>query len=50
MTDTALQFRREYQKQWRDSNKEKVKLYNKRYWEKKAQNFEKIMRGEGDTI
>lgn len=36
MTDTALQIRREYQKQWRENNKEKIKIYTKRYWEKKA--------------
>lgn len=36
MTDLAIQKRREYQKIWRDNNKEKTRIYNKRYWEKRA--------------
>lgn len=32
----AAEARREYFKQWRSNNKDKVKEYNKRYWEKKA--------------
>lgn len=37
MTDLGIQKRREYQKIWRDNNKEKTKIYAKRYWERKAQ-------------
>jgi len=32
----ALQLRREYNNKWRRENPEKVKLYAKRHWEKKA--------------
>ena len=28
--------KREYFKQWRANNKDKVKEYNKKYWEKRA--------------
>lgn len=31
----ALEKKR-YHKQWRDKNKDKIKQYNKNYWEKKA--------------
>ncbi len=34
--DAAAKARREYFRQWRSNNKDKVKEYNKRYWEKKA--------------
>ena len=34
-TDAAA-LRRAYHKQWRDRNKDKVKQYNKNFWEKKA--------------
>lgn len=49
MTENAIKLRREYQKkyreinkdainkrqkEWRNANKEKVKEYNKNYWEK----------------
>lgn len=52
MSEEAIKERREYQKQyrllnketinkrhkeWRNANKEKIKEYNKNYWEKVAQ-------------
>lgn len=37
MNDEAQQVRREYQKHWRQQNPEKVREYQKRYWERKAQ-------------
>lgn len=55
MTDTALQIRRNYQKEWREKNKERIKTYTKRYWEKKARRVEEIdafvnQQEEGDAI
>lgn len=35
MDDKARQIRIEYYRKWRTRNKEKIKGYNKRYWEKK---------------
>ena len=32
----AIQARREYQRQWRARNPDKVRANNQRYWEKKA--------------
>lgn len=34
---TAVQARRAYQKQWRAQNKDKVRRYNQRYWERRAE-------------
>lgn len=31
-----VEARREYQRKWREANKEKVKEHNKRFYEKKA--------------
>lgn len=36
MTEAAAQARKEYWKAWRKANADKVKQYNKNYWEKKA--------------
>lgn len=36
MTDQAKKQRNEYAKKWREANKEKVKEYQAKYWEKKA--------------
>ena len=36
MVEAAKQIRRDYQNQWRRKNRDKVKTYNQRYWEKKA--------------
>ena len=33
----AIEARKKYQKQWRSQNKDRVKEYNRRYWERKAQ-------------
>ena len=29
--------KKEYHKKWRDANKDKIKAYKQRYWEKKAE-------------
>ena len=36
MTEKALNTRRQYYRNWYINNKEKMKEYQKRYWEKKA--------------
>lgn len=36
MTEEAKKARAEYRKEWQRKNKDKVKAYNERYWEKKA--------------
>jgi hypothetical protein len=35
--DLAAQLRREYQREWRRRNREKVKEYNRSYWSRKAE-------------
>lgn len=37
MDQLALEARREYYRDWRAANKDKVKQYNRSYWERKAQ-------------
>lgn len=37
----ANEEKKKYYKLWRARNKEKIKLYNKRYWEKRARRAEK---------
>ena len=34
---SAAELRREYIKEWRRKNPDKVKLYNQTYWERKAE-------------
>lgn len=34
--DLALELRREYYREWRKNNKEKIAEYNRNYWLKKA--------------
>ena len=48
MTDVEMQKaiteeKRQYHKQWRDKNKDKIKKYNENYWKKKA--LEKQQKG-----
>lgn len=37
MTDKAKEARKKYQKKWRAQNKDKVRQYNERYWQKRAE-------------
>lgn len=37
MDETAIKMRQEYLRNWRANNKDKVKEYNKRYWQKRAE-------------
>lgn len=38
--EKADEARRAYHKAWRDRNRDRIRQYNKRYWEKKAQQSE----------
>lgn len=44
MTDEALEARRAYKRKWSRDNRDKVAEYQRRYWERKAQQEQK----EGD--
>ena len=37
MDNLAILARREYQREWRKKNKERVKAYNADYWQKQAE-------------
>ena len=37
VNEKAKEKRNEYLREWRKKNKEKVKRYNKKYWERKAE-------------
>lgn len=36
INDVAIAARREYYRQWREKNREKIAEYNLKYWERKA--------------
>lgn len=46
MSEAAKQAQREYMNNWRKNNPEKVKRYNKKYWEKRAKELEDIQSKE----
>lgn len=35
-SDKVIEVRRAYQKEWRAKNKDRVREYNRRFWEKRA--------------
>lgn len=37
ISDNAAELRRAYQKAWRAQNKDRVREYNRRFWEKRAE-------------
>lgn len=39
LSESAKQARREYKREWRAKNKDKVAESNRRYWEKQGQNI-----------
>ena len=41
MNAKASELKREYQRKWRAKNKERVREYNRRFWEKKAGEVQK---------
>lgn len=40
LTDKAAEARRAYYRAWRATNKDKVRQYNERYWQRKAEQME----------
>lgn len=36
MNELILEEKRQYHKKWRDAHKDKIKQYNKNYWQKKV--------------
>lgn len=40
MTEDARKLRAEYQRKWREKNKEKVKCYQDKYWEKRLEKMQ----------
>ena len=54
MKESAKESRREYMraymKKWRAKNKDKIKIYNDRYWEKKANKQLEILKTESEAI
>lgn len=38
-TNVVNDVKKEYYKQWRYNNKDEIKQYNTRYWQKKAENI-----------
>lgn len=47
MTDAAAEAKRVYMRKWRAENKDKVKVHQQRYWERKAAELTK--EGGGDN-
>ena len=41
--------KREYFKNWRRNNKDKVKIHNDRYWEKRAAKNQKVIQKGSDN-
>lgn len=56
MDNMALEMRREYLRNWRAANKDKVREYNRTYWERKAwerkkeQVLGKEHQADGETV
>lgn len=46
MEKAAAEARKQYMKQWRAKNQEKIKQYQIRYWEKKVNQLKKEASGE----
>ena len=43
MDEKAKEARRAYSNAWRDTNKDKIKEYNQRYWKNKAEQIQRII-------
>lgn len=50
MNEAAREARRLYKKEWRKNNPDKVREYNKRYWEKKAAQSAEGGTGEREAV
>ena len=46
LDEAALEARRAYQREWRRKNRDKVKAWNERYWQKKAD--QQAVQGESE--
>lgn len=46
ITDEAIEARRIYQNEWRKKNKDKVRDYNARYWQRKAEELKRQRESE----
>lgn len=46
MDDEAREARREYMREWRKKNPEKVRAINRRYWERRAERIRKERKNE----
>lgn len=44
LDEAAVQARREYQRQWRRNNPDKIRATNRRYWEKKAREYRQSLK------
>lgn len=42
---SASEIRKAYLREWRAKNKDRVKQYNERYWQRKAEELQKKSRG-----
>lgn len=47
MNGKAVAARREYQKQWRQKNRERIRQYMENYWARKAEEMAKQTDGDG---
>lgn len=45
----AQEMSKAYQREWRTKNKEKVREYNKRYWQKRAEKLQKGCKNNEQT-
>ena len=50
VSDLAIQLRREYQREWRRKNKDKVAANNRRYWERKARKLAEKAEDETEAV
>jgi len=48
VNEKALEARREYQREWRKANREKVRIHNARYWAKRAELSKAKIKKVGD--
>lgn len=48
LTEQAIELRRTYYREWRAKNKDKVRLNNQRYWERKVLKAMQDRKGENE--
>ena len=44
MENVAIAIRRQYQREWRRRNSERIKIYNSNYWKRKAEKIQQEQR------